>query len=163
MKINYYIEKAERQLNNKMQHRQLSKDQTAANNETVNSVRGRFQKENLITKSVAEELKTTSLRIPRFYIQPKIHKPSNPGRPVISSVNCHTSKYVDYHLQSIVQQIPSYIQGTSYFLLKINKMEKITDNSYLVSLDVESLYTSIPNSEGIKAVKISLEIFPEEQ
>ena len=53
MKINYYIEKAERQLNNKMQHRQLSKDQTAANNETVNSVRGRFQKENLITKSVA--------------------------------------------------------------------------------------------------------------
>ena len=99
MKINYYIEKAERKLNNKMQHRQLSKDQTAANNETVNSVRGRFQKENLITKSVAEELKTTSLRIPRFYIQPKIHKPSNPGRPVISSVNCHTSKYVDYHLQ----------------------------------------------------------------
>ena len=34
------------------------------------------------------------------------------------------------------------------------------DNLYLVSLDVRSLYASIPNSEGIKAVKTSLENFP---
>lgn len=68
--------------------------------------------ENLITKYVAEELKTTSARTPRFYIQSKIHKQDNPRRTVISSVNCHTSnilKYVDYHLQSIVKQIPSYM------------------------------------------------------
>ena len=42
----------------------------------------------------------------------QIHKQGNPGRPVISSVNCHTSnisKYVDYHLQPIVQQIPYLI------------------------------------------------------
>ena len=38
-------------------------------------------------------------------------------------------------------------------------MEKIPDNSYLVSVDVRSLYTSIPNSEGIKAVKAYLENF----
>ena len=34
------------------------------------------------------------------------------------------------------------------------------DNSYLVFLDVRSFYTSIPNSEGIKAVKTSLENSP---
>ena len=33
----------------------------------------------------------------------------------------------------------------------------IPDNSYLVFLDARSLYTSIPNSEGIKAVKTSVE------
>ena len=39
-------------------------------------------------------------------------------------------------------------------------MEKIPENSYLVSLDVISLYRNIPNSEGIKAVKTSSENFP---
>ena len=49
-------------------------------------------------------------------------------RLVISSVNCRTSnisKYINYHLQPIVQQIPSYIQDTSDFLQKINKLGKI--------------------------------------
>ena len=35
-----------------------------------------------------------------------------------------------------------------------------TYNSYLASLDVKSLYTNIPNSEGIKAVKTLLDKFP---
>ena len=53
----------------------------------------------------------------------------------------------------------SYIQATGDFLRKINTIETIPDNSYLVFLDVRSLYTSIPNSEGIKAVKTSVENF----
>ena len=115
--------------------------------------------ENLITKNVVEGLKTTSPRTPRFYIQPKIYEQGNPGRPAISSVNCHTSsisKYVDYHLQPIAQQIPSYIKNKSDFLRKVNKKETVPDNSYLVSLDVRSLYTNIANCESIKAVKTSL-------
>ena len=31
------------------------------------------------------------------------------------------------------------------------------DNPYLVSLDIKSLYTSIPKAEGIKAVKESFD------
>ena len=118
-------------MNNKEDYHQISKDQTAANNETVNNVIERFQKENIITKNVAEGLKTTSSRTPRFYIQPKIHKQGNPGRLVISFVNHRTSnisKYVDSHLQPIVQQIPSYIQDTSDFLGKIDKIENCKNN-----------------------------------
>ena len=73
----YSIEKAERQLNDKEHYRQLPKDQTAANNETVSNV----------TKNVAEGPKSTSPRTPRFYIQPKRHKHGNPGRPEIRSFN----------------------------------------------------------------------------
>ena len=116
--------------------------------------------ENLITKNVVEGLKTTSPRTPRFYIQPKIYEQGNPGRPAISSVNCHTSSISKYHLQPIAQQIPSYIKNKSDFLRKVNKKETVPDNSYLVSLDVRSLYTNIANCEGIKAVKTSLENFP---
>ena len=79
---------------------------------------------------------------------------------MLSSINFHTSKiseYVDYHLQPIVKEIPSYVQDTTDFLRKINQINFVPDNSYLVSVDVKSLYTNIPNSEGMKAVKMSLE------
>ena len=81
---------------------------------------------------------------------------------MISSVNCHSSKistYVDYHLQPIVQEIPSYIKDTSDFLRKLKPITEVPENSYLITLDVKSLYTSIANYEGIKAVKISQENF----
>ena len=35
----------------------------------------------------------------------------------------------------------------------MNTVEFVPDNFYVVSLDVKSLYTSIPNVEGIKSVK----------
>ena len=79
---------------------------------------------------------------------------------MISSINCHPSKiseYVNYHLQPIVKELPSYVQETTDFLRKINQIGFVPDNSYLVSLDVKSLYTNIPNAEGIQYVKTSLE------
>ena len=68
-----------------------------------------FTKEQLITDNIANGLKNPSTRTPQFYISPKIHKEGNPGRPVVSSINCHIAnilKYVGYHLQPMVKQIP---------------------------------------------------------
>ena len=50
-------------INNKEHYDQLSNDQTAAKNETVNNDEERFQKETL-----SKGLKTTLLRTHRFYI-----------------------------------------------------------------------------------------------
>ena len=79
MDVTDYTEKAERELNKMVHYRQLSKDQTAAINESVNNVIESFQ-----------GLKNTLPRTPRLHIQPEIHKQGNLGRPVTSSVNCHT-------------------------------------------------------------------------
>ena len=79
---------------------------------------------------------------------------------MICSINFHTSKipeYVDYHLQPIVNEIPSYVQDTTDFLRKIKQIDFVSGNSYLVSLNVKSLYANIPNAEGIRFVKTSLE------
>ena len=46
---------------------------------------------------------------------------ANPGRPVKSPVNCHTSKiseYVEYYLQTVVKKNPSYLKDTSNFISK---------------------------------------------
>ena len=52
---------------------------------------------------------------------------------------------------------------TSDFLRKINPVEFFPDYSYLVSLDVKSLCTNIPDPEGIKAVKMFLDNHPKQK
>ena len=155
-----YVKEAERQLNNKENYRKINYDPTTVNYETIHKDISKFQKENLLSNNISEGLKTENPKTPHFYLKPKLHKEGNQGRPMISSINCHTSKiseYVDYHLQPIVKEIPSYVQDTSDFLRKINQINFVPDNSYLVSVDVKSLYSDIPNAEGIKSVKMSLE------
>ena len=63
--------------------------------------------------------------------------------------------------ESIVKQIPSYVKDTNDLINKINAVKSVPKNSYLVTMDVRSLYTntnvsckeSIPNAEGMSAVK----------
>ena len=76
------------------------------NNEPTHKVITRFQKENLLNKNFSEEPKTENPKTLHFYLKTKVHNVGNPQRPVISSINCGTSKiseYVDYHLLPIVK------------------------------------------------------------
>ena len=49
---------------------------------------------------------------------------------------------------------------TKDFIQKFNQVEEVPENSLLVTLDVKSLYTNIPNNEGIKAVKEAYDKHP---
>ena len=156
MDVNDYIREAKHQLNDSKNNKVLTKDPTTTNNNLVNQTIDRFTKEQFINENIANGLKNPSPRTPQIYISPKIHKEGDPGCPVVSSINCHTaniSKYVDYHLQPIVKQIPSYVKDTNDFISKINAVKSVPKNSYLVIMDVRSLYTNIPNAKGISAVK----------
>ena len=65
--------------------------------DTIETIHGR----QVLAKNIAN-LKTTFVKTPRFYITPKVHKKDIPGRPVVSSIDCHTSKlskFVDHYLQ----------------------------------------------------------------
>ena len=121
----------------------------------VNQTIERFKNEKLLLQKIADGLKITNPKTPKFYISPKIHKPNNSGRPVINSIECYTSeisRFADHHLQPVVKQIPSYIKDTNHFINKVNNFS-VPVNSIIVTMDVRSLYTSIPNNEGIAATK----------
>ena len=140
--VNDYIREAKHQLSDPNNYKALAKDPTTTNSDLVNQTVDRFTKEQLINENIANGLKNPSSRTPQFYISPK----GNPGRPVVRSTNCHTaniSKYVDYHLQPIVKQIPSYVKDTNDFINKINAVKSIQKNSYLVTKDVRPLYTNV--------------------
>ena len=114
-----YVKEAEHQLNNKDAYKKLQYDPTQTHTRLVNDTISRFKNDKLITENIAKGLQVQQPETPKFYTRPKIHKTGNPGRPVVSSVNCHTStisKYVNFHLQPIVKSIPSYGRDTTDFL-----------------------------------------------
>ena len=54
-----------------------------------------------------------------------------------------------------MKQLPSYIRDTSDFIQKIEAFNHHGDY-FLVTMDVSSLYTNIPNHEGITSVRHTL-------
>ena len=96
-----YVEEADRQLSDSTSYKKLQNDPTLQPNKLVNDTINRFKKEKLLPQNIADGLCTSNPRTPKFYLSPKIHKPNNPGRPAVSSVDRHTSnisRYADYHL-----------------------------------------------------------------
>ena len=62
---------------------------------------------------------------------------------------------MDENIKGAVPKLKSHIKDTTDFIHKIESLE-IPDNAILVTLDVVSLYTNIPNEEGIRSVARSL-------
>ena len=93
-------------------------------------------------------------RIPEFYTLTKIHKPTLVGRPIISGCDGPTeriSRFVDRLIQPIAQQQESYLKDSKDFINFIEN-KKLPKNTILASMDVTSLYTNIPQEEGITTV-----------
>ena len=87
---------------------------------------------------------------------------ANPvGRPIISGCGGPTeriSSFVDSLLQPIAKQQTSYLKDTTDFINFIENT-KVTEDAILVSMDVTSLYTNIPQEEGITTVCNTYERF----
>ena len=114
---------------------------------------------NIIEESTYINLQTKNPRIPTFYLLPKIHKKDNPGRPIVNGIGSPTKKisaYVDTFLIKYTPRIPSYIKDTTH-LLNILKHHRILTTDIMVTIDVKSLYTIIPHTEGIAAITRMME------
>ena len=67
----------------------------------------------------------------------KAHKEGNPGRPVVCSIDCHItriSKHIDNQSQPHVKELKSYVKASTDFIRKINSIEKLPNNSILVTM-----------------------------
>ena len=117
----------------------------------------RMYHDGLINVKTIQYLIQTDVKPGRFHTLPKIHKPGNPGRPIVSSdspgvpPNEYLTEFVDYHLQPLVHKLPSFVKDTNDFLNKLLTIGNLPADSLLVTLVVSSLYTNIPHNEGIDA------------
>ncbi|XP_033095693.1 uncharacterized protein LOC117100207 [Anneissia japonica] len=87
---------------------------------------------------------------------PKIHKANTPGRPIVSSCNCPTviiSEFLDNVLRPIVQRLPTYVKDTNEAIRLFSEFQFTGVNCHIFTMDVKSLYTSIPIPDGLIALK----------
>ena len=155
-----YITEALRQLNDTTAYTPLPHDPNPQFREEINQFLKQYGPEEGLTAADIAVLSPPNPKTPHFYLLPKLHKANYPGRPIVSDINSPTeriSAFIDHHLQPIVTALPSYIKDTYHFLSLLNSVAIPSNSNILMAtVDVTSLYTSIPHAEGLKALKLFL-------
>ncbi|XP_064478103.1 uncharacterized protein LOC135391688 [Ornithodoros turicata] len=149
-----YVAEAERQLSNTRYYEKLDEDSTTQHQHTVNQVIT-SEISSATLPSEAKSLIVKNAKASSFYLLPKIHKPDCPGRPIVSALSCPTkliSAYVDSILQPLVHGLPSYIKDTTNVLQQLSLVNH-SGSCVLFTMDVISLYTVIPHTEGLLALR----------
>ena len=103
-------------------------------------------KDNKFIDNRLYDLKATDSPAPRFYGQPKIHKPGVPIRPIVSysgSPLYNLNKYIVNILKTYVKHENNSTKNSTTFSNYIRNVP-IEDDDIMVSFDVTSLYTNIP-------------------
>ena len=101
MDTDSYIKESNWQLSDGASYKHITQDPILQCNRMVIQSIERFKNEKLLPQKTADDLKVSNPKTPKFCISPKIHKPNNPGRVVINSIECHTSeisRFLNHHL-----------------------------------------------------------------
>ena len=100
-------------------------------------------------------LKSTDSPEPRFYGQPKIHKPGVPIRPIVSYSGfplCNLYKYIANILKAYAKDENNNAENFITFSKYIRDIS-IEDNEIIVLFDVTSLYKNIPIIDTLNIIK----------
>lgn len=115
----------------------------------------------IIDKNNSELMRTSSPRLSTFYCLPKVHKPGPvlKGIPIVSGSGNLTegaSRFIDRVLKPHVESLFSYVKDTMSFLRFMDGLTAPVD-SFLVTIDVECLYNSIPHDSGLRVISTFLD------
>ena len=152
-----YIEEAYKQLDNPTSYQKLKPTTLSVHQREISKT----EREHILTDALpmtAKLLIKHYPKLPAFYLQPKINKFNNRGRPIVSACSCpteHISEYLDAVLQPLVHSLPTYVKDSTHAL---NLIEDINQNQnfepkYFFTMDITSLYTCISHNDGLKALK----------
>ena len=169
-----YINEGYRQLSDTQYYEKVPDPNYLETSTKINEILQDLLIKKFISEKQFQYLKPSEEIRPRqFYMLPKIHKPiekwpvSNmpPGRPIVSDCSSETyqiAEYIDHFLQPLASKHDSYLKDTSDFLNKL-KETKINENSLIVTLDVESMYTNIDHESGLAAVRKAFKDNPDDR
>lgn len=136
-------------------HQQTTTDINTKIHEESTELLRKFLRKKAINEKEFDYLWThTTTKMPRFYGLPKIHKEGVPLRPIVSQIDGPTyglNIACDKFLEGTENNIPNLIRDTREFIASLQNIN-VPDHAFLVSIDIRSLYTNIPWTEGIRAV-----------
>jgi len=156
-----YIAEGLRQLSNPNFYVETDTDLTLTHNDEIGTIVNQLFEDDEISEKCKNYLHFPKPRTSQLYLLPKIHKNTTPvpGRPIVSANNSPTeriSQLADFFLQPLVQTTKSYVRDTTDFINKIEALPQLIGDTTLCTIDVTSLYTNIPNDEGIAACRAKL-------
>ena len=152
MKKNHFIQKST----------QTSQKKT---NLKIKSILQEAQDNNIISREESEAINPDGTGAGKFYLNFKVHKAHTkipPERAIVNqcgSMTLNIGKYVDFHIKDVSTQHASYLQDTPHFIRKIEEITdrgKLPENSIITTFDVRSLFTIIPQDEGIECTREAL-------
>ena len=153
-----YNQECKRLLSDVSSYKVLTTNPTERLTNKIRSIVYEAETQGWITQLEADFLVNRHPVIPYFYCLPKIHKGINPppGRPIVSGINSllePLSKFCDAFLKPLVQKTSTYLKDTKEVLNLIHHLNSEGPTNFLITLDVEALYTSIPQDATLNVVE----------
>ena len=105
-----------------------------------------------VSESVFKRIAPSGSEPAKMYGTIKVHKNNAPARPIVSTIGAHNYQLARYLSEIIKVHINKkyLLSSTSEFIDEIKKNKNVFNkHNYLVSFDVESLFTNIPVNEVI--------------
>ncbi|CAJ0933921.1 unnamed protein product [Ranitomeya imitator] len=162
--MNYtdYTKEVIRQLSDPNTYGVIQRDPVTNITTKIRSLHNNYLDRHIIDQKTASFLINPHPITPVFYILPKVHKSlqNPPGRPIVASTDSVLSPlsvFLEKMLTPLVKKTKSYLLDTGHFLEIIHRQGTVPAESILVTLDVNSLYTSITHDKGIEATRYLLE------
>ncbi|CAJ0923305.1 unnamed protein product [Ranitomeya imitator] len=151
-----------RQLSDTSTYKVVPRDPTFEIRKKIEYVIKTYSDNGTIDQQTAKFLSNPHPTTPVFYILPKIHKSltNPPGCPIVASTDSILSPlsvFLEKILTPLIKNNRSFILDTSHFLRVLRPHGNVPPDSLLVTMDVNSLYTSITHEKGIAASKLLLE------
>ena len=148
-----YIDKMNALLSDTTKFKKMDteKDKTVQIEKSLSRLIRQLKQKQLIDSTEFEQIRPTGTSIPRLYGLPKVHKEGLPLRPILDMSNSpyHAlAKWLARKLEPVRRHICKHsLQDTFDFIEKIKDIN--TRGKKLFSLDVASLFTSVPLQETV--------------
>ncbi|XP_029427730.1 uncharacterized protein LOC115073442 [Rhinatrema bivittatum] len=156
-----YDTEVHRQLNNQQAYRKLQYNPTSTLHSHVTELLEIARKDKVITNKEHQFLSVAFPTTAHLYILPKVHKTLNnpPGRPIVAGIGTvlePLAQMIDHYLQPQVTAVPSYVKDSTDFINQLTEVPDIQPDWILLTADITSLYTCIPQREAFAIIKLEL-------
>ena len=135
----------------------LTEDATKRNQETVEAfIIQAIAKEEL--RQSATNLIVQHPRTSKFYLLPKLHKPGNPDRPILSACQCPTETFASYLEKvtaPIIRGLDSYVKDSGHMLTILDSFRFLGEHRFIFTMDINLCIQSFQTTRDLVPLNIS--------
>ncbi|BHF79180.1 hypothetical protein SprV_0602229900 [Sparganum proliferum] len=154
-----YLQKAKGLLEDRQFYVPCTTNPVKALTREINATLLALENSGAITPTDRRMARPQDTALARFYGLPKVHKDGAPLRPIVSLKGTQTyglAKWLFRRLKFLTAESDTTVSSSAQFLEKL-KGVSLHPNEVMVSFDVTSLFTSIPQDLAIETIELLLQ------